>query len=97
MCQATPVNNTRPISPASQAALPIDEHVKAPVSIDGSDSSSSGGLRLLICSENVPPQVNGIARRIGMYADGLRDLGCDVGKSFCSCLCYTLSTRLFHC
>lgn len=33
---------------------------------------------MLICSENVPPQVNGIARRIGMYADGLRNLGCNV-------------------
>lgn len=38
------------------------------------------GLRVLICSESVPPQVNGIARRIGMYADGLRGLGCDVGE-----------------
>ena len=36
------------------------------------------GVRILLCSENVPPQVNGIARRIGHYADGLRRLGCDV-------------------
>jgi hypothetical protein len=38
------------------------------------------GMRILICSESVPPQVNGIARRIGMYADGLRSMGCNVGK-----------------
>lgn len=42
------------------------------------DPNSSGPLRVLICSENVPPQVNGIARRIGCYADGLKNLGCDV-------------------
>jgi glycosyltransferase involved in cell wall biosynthesis len=35
-------------------------------------------MRILICSENVPPQVNGIARRIGHYAEGLRKLGCMV-------------------
>lgn len=45
-----------------------------------STDSESSGLKVLICSENVPPQVNGIARRIGMYGDGLRDIGCDVGK-----------------
>ena len=45
-----------------------------------STDSESNGLKVLICSENVPPQVNGIARRIGMYAGGLRDIGCDVGK-----------------
>lgn len=38
------------------------------------------GMRILLCSESVPPQVNGIARRIGMYADGLRSMGCNVGK-----------------
>ena len=36
------------------------------------------GVRILLCSENVPPQVNGIARRVGHYADGLRRIGCDV-------------------
>lgn len=50
------------------------------VSSFSSTDSESNGLKVLICSENVPPQVNGIARRIGMYADGLRDIGCDVGK-----------------
>jgi glycosyltransferase involved in cell wall biosynthesis len=35
-------------------------------------------LRILLCSENVPPQVNGIARRIGHYEEGLVDLGHDV-------------------
>jgi glycosyltransferase involved in cell wall biosynthesis len=35
-------------------------------------------LRILLVSENVPPQVNGIARRIGHYVDGLRYLGCVV-------------------
>lgn len=35
-------------------------------------------VKILLCSENVPPQVNGIARRIGHYADGLRKLGCEV-------------------
>jgi glycosyltransferase involved in cell wall biosynthesis len=31
--------------------------------------------KILLCSENVPPQVNGIARRIGHYASGLTKLG----------------------
>mmetsp|Transcript_15423 Transcript_15423/g.18783 ORF Transcript_15423/g.18783 Transcript_15423/m.18783 type:complete len:146 (+) Transcript_15423:273-710(+) len=35
-------------------------------------------LKILLCSENVPPQVNGIARRIGHYTQGLRKLGHDV-------------------
>ncbi len=35
-------------------------------------------LRILLVSENVAPQVNGIARRVTHYAEGLRDLGCDV-------------------
>eukprot|EP00804_Cyclotella_cryptica_P016623 CCRYP_001950-RA/>CCRYP_001950-RA protein AED:0.04 eAED:0.04 QI:282/1/1/1/1/1/3/206/503 len=35
-------------------------------------------MKILLCSENVPPQVNGIARRIGMYAEGLEKLGCEV-------------------
>jgi hypothetical protein len=50
------------------------------VSSFSSTDSESNGLKVLICSENVPPQVNGIARRIGMYADGLRDIGCEVGE-----------------
>mmetsp|Transcript_15520 Transcript_15520/g.21913 ORF Transcript_15520/g.21913 Transcript_15520/m.21913 type:complete len:458 (-) Transcript_15520:189-1562(-) len=35
----------------------------------------SRALRILLCSESVPPQVNGIARRIGHYAEGLRKQG----------------------
>jgi len=35
-------------------------------------------LQVLLCSENVPPQINGIARRVGHYAEGLEALGCDV-------------------
>lgn len=35
-------------------------------------------LRVLLVSENVAPQVNGIARRVTHYADGLKELGCDV-------------------
>ncbi len=34
--------------------------------------------RVLIVSESTPPQVNGMARRIGQYTDGLRKLGCKV-------------------
>lgn len=53
-----------------------------PVEAKAADAKKADekGLRVLICSENVPPQVNGIARRIGMYADGLEELGCDVGE-----------------
>ncbi|KAL9183396.1 hypothetical protein ACHAXT_005183 [Thalassiosira profunda] len=54
-----------------------------PVEAKAADAKKADekGLRVLICSENVPPQVNGIARRIGMYADGLEKLGCDVGEA----------------
>lgn len=34
--------------------------------------------RVLLVSENVPPQVNGMARRVGQYTDGLRKRGCEV-------------------
>jgi hypothetical protein len=44
-------------------------------------------MKILLCSENVPPQVNGIARRIGMYAEGLEKLGCEVGELL-TILCY---------
>jgi len=47
----------------------------------GESSSSvkkTEAIRVLMCSENVPPQVNGIARRVGHYADGLSHLGCHV-------------------
>ena len=53
-----------------------------PSSFESDDAKQS----ILIISENMPPQVNGIARRIGMYAEGLRDKGCNVGKRyFCYC------------
>lgn len=42
------------------------------------ERSDSSPLKVLLVSENVPPQVNGIARRIGHYRDGLVALGCDV-------------------
>ena len=42
------------------------------------DEFTPSKVKVLLCSENVPPQVNGIARRIGHYADGLRKLGCEV-------------------
>ena len=35
-------------------------------------------MRVLMISESVPPQVNGMARRIGHYAEGLEKLGCKV-------------------
>lgn len=35
-------------------------------------------MRVLLVSENMPPQVNGMARRVGQYADGLRKRGCEV-------------------
>lgn len=43
-----------------------------------SHHSSAKPLRILLVSENVPPQVNGIARRVGHYVDGLKALGCTV-------------------
>lgn len=59
----------------------MDMHKAADAMIQSSSQNpNTNNLRVLICSENVPPQVNGIARRVGMYADGLRNLGCDVGK-----------------
>ena len=41
-------------------------------------TASASPLSVLIVSENVSPQVNGIARRVTHYIDGLRSLGCDV-------------------
>ena len=38
----------------------------------------AAGQRVLIVSENFPPQVNGIARRVGQYVEGLGKCGCDV-------------------
>ena len=35
-------------------------------------------MRVLMISESVPPQVNGMARRIGHYTEGLEKLGCEV-------------------
>lgn len=81
MCRvrATPVD--RPIAVANQDVSKNNMNInKSGAMINSSSQSFNAGLRILICSENVPPQVNGIARRVGMYADGLRNLGCDVGK-----------------
>lgn len=39
---------------------------------------TASGMRVLIVSENVPPQVNGMARRVGHYIDYLRKRGADV-------------------
>jgi len=33
------------------------------------------GMKILLISENVPPQVNGIARRVAHYAESLKDQG----------------------
>jgi hypothetical protein len=89
MCQVISVD--RYITAASEAASsPASEGTNPMAKL----SERSNGLRVLICSESVPPQVNGIARRIGMYADGLRNLGCDVGErngvNNYTCLCYLL-------
>ena len=35
---------------------------------------TASGMRVLIISENVPPQVNGMARRVGHYIDYLRNI-----------------------
>jgi len=45
---------------------------------NNTNSTTNKKMRILLCSENVPPQVNGIARRVGHYADGLRKMGCEV-------------------
>ena len=74
MCQVTSAD--RFIATANGSASSAAEEMK----LLAKSSGRSNGLRVLICSESVPPQVNGIARRIGMYADGLRNLGCDVGE-----------------
>lgn len=75
MCQVTSVDQY--MTAANEAAPPsaVDDTNPLAKLLERSD-----GLRVLICSESVPPQVNGIARRVGMYADGLRNLGCDVGE-----------------
>eukprot|EP00980_Cylindrotheca_fusiformis_P005105 scaffold1083_cov114-Cylindrotheca_fusiformis.AAC.9 len=39
---------------------------------------SNSRMKVLVCSENVPPQVNGIARRVGHYVEGLSRMDCDV-------------------
>jgi len=75
MCQVTSVDQF--ITAANEAAPPAAVEDTKPLA---KLSERSGGLRVLICSESVPPQVNGIARRVGMYADGLRNLGCEVGE-----------------
>ncbi|CAJ1966868.1 unnamed protein product [Cylindrotheca closterium] len=42
------------------------------------DTGSRQPMKVLVCSENVPPQVNGIARRVGHYVEGLTNMGCEV-------------------
>ena len=81
MCRvrATPVDRSIAVANQDVTKNSMDFN-KSDDMINSSLQSSNAGLRVLICSENVPPQVNGIARRVGMYADGLRNLGCDVGK-----------------
>ena len=90
MCQITSID--RSFVTTNQPALPAvaTGDTKADATSQLPPQSSPTNLRVLICSENVPPQVNGIARRIGMYADGLRNLGCDVGEH---CSMYELSLR----
>ena len=78
MCQVTSI--TQSITAANQAVLPVAIQENKVVAPTSQVQSNSNGFRVLICSENVPPQVNGIARRIGMYADGLRRQGCVVGE-----------------
>lgn len=75
MCQVTSAD--RFITTANESASSAAVEETKPLA---KSSGRSNCFRVLICSESVPPQVNGIARRIGMYADGLRNLGCDVGE-----------------
>ena len=84
MCQIAPIRRLPKLPSYDDKAVPV---APAPPPASSSaprndDSNNSGPLRVLICSESVPPQVNGIARRIGCYADGLKNLGCDVGRFF---------------
>lgn len=67
---------------ANEAAIAKARVVAPPTRAPADEDSlmKIKGMRILLCSESVPPQVNGIARRIGMYADGLRSMGCNVGK-----------------
>ena len=42
------------------------------------DSFSGQSMRILMVSESIPPQVNGIARRVAHYRESLEKLGHDV-------------------
>jgi glycosyltransferase involved in cell wall biosynthesis len=56
-----------------ESRMPRNEQ---PVVFQGQESESAvPKYKILLCSENVPPQVNGIARRVGHYASGLSKLG----------------------
>jgi len=82
MCQITTTTASiveRYMTNANEAAIAKAAAI-APTPADEDSLMKTKGMRVLICSESVPPQVNGIARRIGMYADGLRSMGCNVGK-----------------
>lgn len=48
------------------------------VDVSSSENNEEGKMKILLISENVPPQVNGIARRIGHYKEGLVNLGHEV-------------------
>ena len=49
-----------------------------PVNLKNHEAKEQNPMRILFCSESVPPQVNGIARRVGHYVEGLSKLGCQV-------------------
>jgi len=50
----------------------------APETVKTQGNSEKERVKVLLVSENVPPQVNGIARRIGHYHQGLVNLGYEV-------------------
>ncbi len=76
--QTTTVNDRPKTTNVENSQLPTDSSQFPSMSTPTRERNSPKKLKILLCSENVPPQVNGIARRIGHYADGLRKLGCDV-------------------
>ena len=80
------MTSSRVDSPHSVAQFPSSSSVLAAATAfdDHNITTTTTKPNILIVSENVPPQVNGIARRVGMYSDGLKDLGCNVGEYFTS-------------
>ena len=61
-----------------EEALEATSEAAAEAAVLSSARTQCEPLRILICSENVMPQVNGIARRVSHYVDGLREIGCRV-------------------